>query len=387
MRKANVTFFLILIITVSLFAATASAENRIEVQVGPLGDTLWTTAQQELQVLMANDIDIGGMQLGFRIYSPDGASWSWLAQPDGYGDATHALTIVPGSRADVTWDLIFTMTEHNMDGVSEDSLLFGGAFLFNFVASGPLEHCFSLHFSPDDFGGGMKTICIDSVWLPPSGDFLFVNTSGQAFPPSFGGPYCFVVKECTLDEDGDGQCDYSDNCVGVYNPGQEDTDADGLGDACDNCPEVANADQNDVDGDGIGEVCDNCPGLNNPAQSDDDGDGIGALCDNCPTVYNPGQEDFDSDGVGDDCDNCPDLPNPDQLDADADGIGNICDNCPTIPNFSQEDSDQDGIGDACEGYPLQCGDVNADGWINIGDPVYLINFIFRDGPRPCEPEQ
>ncbi|MBD3331670.1 hypothetical protein GF356_02375 [candidate division GN15 bacterium] len=50
------------------------------------------------------------------------------------------------------------------------------------------------------------------------------------------------------------------------------------------------------------------------------------------------------------------------------------------------DSDGDGIGDACEGGgEYQCGDINIDGWINVGDCVYLINFIFRDGSPPCEP--
>jgi len=388
MRKVNVTLFILCFATVALLGTATTAENRIEVGIGPDTDTLWTSAPHQFEVFMGNDIEIGGLQLGFRIYSPDGATWSWNAQPGGYGAATHALTIVPGSHADVNWDMIFTLTERNMDGVAPDSLLFGGAFLFYKMLISPLEHCFSLHFTPGDIGGaGEKTICIDSVFIPPTGDFLFVNTSGHPTPPTFGGPYCFVVKACTLDDDGDGQCDFSDNCPGVYNPSQDDTDGDLLGDECDNCPDVANAGQTDTDGDGAGDLCDNCPDVYNPAQSDVDGDGIGALCDNCPDTYNPGQEDGDADGIGDDCDNCPSIANADQVDADADGVGNHCDNCPTIPNSSQEDSDQDGIGDACENTSqFQCGDVNGDGWINIGDPVYLINFIFRDGARPCEPE-
>lgn len=35
--------------------------------------------------------------------------------------------------------------------------------------------------------------------------------------------------------------------------------------------------------------------------------------------------------------------------------------------------------------PMNVGDVNLDGTINIGDPVYLINFIFKSGPSPCNP--
>jgi PKD repeat protein len=33
-----------------------------------------------------------------------------------------------------------------------------------------------------------------------------------------------------------------------------------------------------------------------------------------------------------------------------------------------------------------CGDVNLDGNINVSDAVYLINFIFLNGPAPCQPD-
>ncbi|MEZ5357932.1 MAG: dockerin type I repeat-containing protein [Candidatus Zixiibacteriota bacterium] len=33
--------------------------------------------------------------------------------------------------------------------------------------------------------------------------------------------------------------------------------------------------------------------------------------------------------------------------------------------------------------PLEIGDVNCDGSVNIGDAVYLVNYIFRSGPEPC----
>ena len=30
------------------------------------------------------------------------------------------------------------------------------------------------------------------------------------------------------------------------------------------------------------------------------------------------------------------------------------------------------------------GDVNCDGAVNVGDAVYLINYIFKNGPPPCQ---
>jgi hypothetical protein len=29
------------------------------------------------------------------------------------------------------------------------------------------------------------------------------------------------------------------------------------------------------------------------------------------------------------------------------------------------------------------GDVNCDGKTNIGDAVYIVNYVFRGGPAPC----
>jgi hypothetical protein len=47
---------------------------------------------------------------------------------------------------------------------------------------------------------------------------------------------------CT-DGDGDGTCDFADNCPAAANPGQTDSDGDGVGDACDATPAPCNAQQ------------------------------------------------------------------------------------------------------------------------------------------------
>jgi hypothetical protein len=35
--------------------------------------------------------------------------------------------------------------------------------------------------------------------------------------------------------------------------------------------------------------------------------------------------------------------------------------------------------------PSWTGDVNCDREINLGDAVYLINYLFKNGPPPCTP--
>lgn len=36
--------------------------------------------------------------------------------------------------------------------------------------------------------------------------------------------------------------------------------------------------------------------------------------------------------------------------------------------------------------PTVCGDVNCDGSVNVGDAVYLINYVFKSGAEPCDPD-
>src|SRR5574338_513234 len=115
-----------------------------------------------------------------------------------------------------------------------------------------------------------------------------IDTAGNAdaTPASF----TWIVS---IDTDGDGIPDVSDNCPLVVNPDQLDSDGDGIGDACDT----------DDDDDGTPDTTDNCPLVSNPDQLDSDGDGIGDACDG----------DTEDDGIPDVSDNCPLVANPDQL--------------------------------------------------------------------------
>ena len=125
--------------------------------------------------------------------------------------------------------------------------------------------------------------------------------------------------------------------------------------------------------------------------ADSDQDGIIAERDNCPGHFNPGQDDGDNDNIGDACDNCPDIYNPDQSDLDGDGIG---DSCEVICGDGNGDSAVN-VGDAVflinyvfkggpPPDPTCSGDANGDMEINVGDAVYLISYVFKSGPPPVE---
>ena len=281
----------------------AVAENRVAVSLAEFGasiavDSAFLGSDYEFQISLENDVSLDAIQLGFKIYSPEGASWNWLSRPTGYGpDGSQSggqyLTVVTGSRMDPTaevWDMTdLLMAETDMDGISPDTVFIGGMALWNGLPSGPPEHMLSLHirFQSTGAGGTSATMCLDSTFVPPAGQFIFVDASALAFAPLIDGPFCWALAvACPYDSDADGYGDPghpenecpNDNCPSVYNPDQADSDQDGIGDACDECT--------DTDADGFGD-----PGY----------DANTCFDDNCPQVYNPDQADSDGDGIGDAC--------------------------------------------------------------------------------------
>lgn len=84
---------------------------------------------------------------------------------------------------------------------------------------------------------------------------------------AFGSRDGAAPRCATLDTDGDGIDDASDNCPLLANAGQADGDGDGRGDACDICASTADL-ATDFDDDGIPDACDNCPRIGNTLQAD-----------------------------------------------------------------------------------------------------------------------
>jgi hypothetical protein len=280
------------------------------------------------------------INMGFRIWSPDSAEWSYPLR-----DTTYCVDLGP-------------MWCHHMPGpiFSIDSIL-ADEYYFSYARFSTTMH--RVYFSPDGAGADTlgyaaaanrdslglsanwtgvlfripiltraedvgKTICIDSSWFPPGGSWKWasINIGGPGHvTPDWSGPHCFTLIDCSVgpDRDQDGIADTCDVCDG--HDDNLDADRDGIPDDCDIC--YGYNDRTDTDGDGVPNGCDICEGSDDSDLSgpDADGDGIPDACDECPGA----DDSIDSDGdhVADDCDICPGFP--DNLDADYDGVPDGCD--------------------------------------------------------------
>ena len=176
-----------------------------------------------LRVTNMEPNDFRGITNGFRVYSPDSATWS----------ATTTDTL--GSIDWLDNFMFFFPSEINVDGMGADTVGFGGVGTGIPPSIGiPAffdDTAFSITIGPIDSLHEDRTVCLDSCWYPTSGVWKWDGGSGIGYRyPAWDGPHCFTIG--APDGDGDGIPDSQDNCPFVYNPDQADSDGDGTGDAC-----------------------------------------------------------------------------------------------------------------------------------------------------------
>jgi hypothetical protein len=141
-----------------------------------------------IRITCANTGDVYNALNGFRIYSPDGATWT-----------TTTLDTVGGYRDNFT-QILFNA--FGVDGAGADTL---GIAAITFVPGVGLQDgwdavSIEITIGPTFLADNGKHICIDSSFYPPGGVWKWAAQSGGGqFVPEWDGPHCFRVFDPATD--------------------------------------------------------------------------------------------------------------------------------------------------------------------------------------------
>ncbi|MCK4460337.1 MAG: T9SS type A sorting domain-containing protein [candidate division Zixibacteria bacterium] len=156
------------------------------------GDTLYCDEPLTFDIHLRNHYDTTIMAIanGFRLYSPDGATWE---------------TPVYNSTGSLEPYLDFGVWVNgfSVDGVSDDTISLGGLAAYNGIPNGFDAVVMTIGTRFDESQAG-KTVCIDSTFFPPIGTWMWACTGGSLIP-DWGGPYCWTIADpdaCCVDDRG-----------------------------------------------------------------------------------------------------------------------------------------------------------------------------------------
>ena len=167
-----------------VMAGTISVDHVDGVTAEGSGEWMATGQSITFHIRMESETDtINGITNGFRIYSPDGATW---------GSTTIDTTGVIGKA---NFDMLWLIGQRNVDGTGSDTVTASGATMMNPVAmpAGFSEITHTIAIGPIDAAHDDKQICIDSCWFP-SGVWLWASPSAGSVIPEWGGPYCYQIS-------------------------------------------------------------------------------------------------------------------------------------------------------------------------------------------------
>ena len=175
-----------------------TSENDVSIQVNGGGpqNHLYIGRENVIEILVKNNIKLGGASWGFELSSGYGMhNFTFLA---GHGGITTGGTVINGmikihdeifDAGGNTWATSATFNE----GYATDTLILGGTTFpnepgFNAYLPSRYEHSTIYSFKiyvPDDTSLLGEQLCIDNIFFPPAGDWIFVDSSRFPITPNY----------------------------------------------------------------------------------------------------------------------------------------------------------------------------------------------------------
>lgn len=155
--------------------------------------------------LYSGDTVLGGcsVEFTFRLTNADGNTivgfvngfrvWTYR-----YGAYTDNFDPIAYDTLPIGWDTIydggFFLNPFSVDGAGEDTIGFNGFKIFGSgIPDGFDQPVWWVRTRPYADG---DTLCIDSSWYPPAGEWLWSTIPAGTIYPDWHGPYCFLVYLC-----------------------------------------------------------------------------------------------------------------------------------------------------------------------------------------------
>jgi hypothetical protein len=136
---------------------------------------------------------------GFRVYSPDGATW----QPIVFDTVSHGWP--------TRFDLILDINYWSANGSGADTAGINGDAMMGSGIPAPFDALVWWIETKVYQADAGKHLCIDSSFQPPppgSYPWLWTEDIGSSFVPGWSGPHCFEIAACCNDDGIRGDADY-----------------------------------------------------------------------------------------------------------------------------------------------------------------------------------
>lgn len=192
---------------VALPSITLDSINVEAVLTGPGGET-WIRTGHDIELFMrfaVNDANapIRGYCNGWKVYTMDmggdgAATWGIAAPAAGFVDTQDKNTYaVQDSSFLNLYDQNFR-NYFSVDGVSSDTASVGGFIIFDQGMSADYDSVsVELHIGPISFGEASHgdSLCVDSCYFPPGGEWLWADANDQIVKPTWDGPHCWKIVD------------------------------------------------------------------------------------------------------------------------------------------------------------------------------------------------
>jgi len=421
-----------ILIGLMLIASTALAGNNVEIHFNYPDNVIYIGVENTVEVWIENDDSIHAMSLGLEFSGYEGiVNWN-----ESYGNKPPLNE--EGDAVDGFGETLLSNTAGFSDSDLPDSIVFGGVYLpmnGECIPPGPLRLCYTLKFTIPD-GQPLGTLCVDNIFFPPGGEWWFQDFYGNEVAPDFYGctnlgtyntsclEECFPMVQAPTPvanfsftpDSGDYPLTVDFTDLSLYSPTYWFwTFGDG-GYSFEPNPSYTYLSEgtfypklvisNDYGTDSMQSATPIIvtsppvvPGVSVTCMAMKQT--LSGIIDTIPfTVENTG-ENTDSysftvqDSLGW-------FLSPTYLQFDLDGEASTTIKVAVIVPEGLLNGTENKLTATVQSQTLPqvsdaascvlvinseiCGDVNLDGVVNVSDAVYIINFIFMDGPAPCEPE-